>query len=50
MAAAAQILKNADGTYRAVCTITSMVLFTRATSLSEAISKVKEYNYEFYRL
>lgn len=48
--AAAQIIKNTDGTYRAICTITSMVLFTRATSLTEAINKVKEYNYEFYRL
>lgn len=48
--ATAQIIKNVDGTYRAVCCITSMVLFTRATSLSEAILKVKEYNYEFYRL
>ena len=50
MAAAAQILKNTDGTYRAVCCITSMVLFTRAASFSEAIQKVKEYQYEFYRL
>ena len=50
MNAAALLIKNTDGTYRAVCTITYMVLFTRATSLTQAIQKVKEYNYEFYRL
>ena len=50
MNAAALLIKNTDGTYRAVCTITYMVLFTKAPTLTEALNKIKEYNYEYYRL
>lgn len=45
----AQITK-VDGSFRAICVISSMVLFTNAKTLTEAIHRVKGYGYEYYRI
>ena len=45
----AQILEK-DGSFRAICIISSMVLFTDAKTLTEAIHRVKGWGYEYYRI
>ena len=45
----AQIIKCGNS-FRAICVVTSMVLFTNAKSREEAIARVKGYGYEYYRI
>ena len=45
----AQIIKVNDS-FRAICVVTSMVLFTNARTQQEAINRVKEWGYEYYRI
>ena len=50
MSNTAQIMENANGSFQAVCIVTSMVLFTNAKTLNEAIARVKGWGYEYYRV
>ena len=43
-------ITNVNGSFRAICVVTSMVLFTNAKTLTEAIHRVKGYGYEYYRI
>ena len=45
----AQIVKKGDN-FQAICIVTSMVLFTNAKTLNEAIMRVKGWGYEYYRI